>query len=75
MGEGGGEIIIKGGSVEVNFDDSLYLKEQLDPNKHKNANRMITRVQVQDASGRSLLDEADDKDGLQWLITVSTSAK
>jgi len=75
MGEGGGEIIIKGGSVEVNFDDSLYLKEQLDPNKHKNANRMITRVQVQDASGRSLFDEADDKDGLQWLITVSTSAK
>jgi len=75
MGEGGGEIIIKGGSVEVNFDDSLYLKEQLDPNKHKNANRMITRVQVQDASGRSLFDEADDKDGRQWLITVSTSAK
>jgi hypothetical protein len=72
MGEGGGEIIIKGGSVEVNFDDSLYLKEQLDPNKHKNANRIITRVQVQDASGRSLLDEADDKDGLRWLITVST---
>ena len=72
MGEGGGEIIIKGGSVEVNFDASLYLKDQLDPNRHKNANRIITRVQVQDASGRSLLDEADDKDGLQWLITVST---
>ncbi|MGH9872072.1 MAG: hypothetical protein ACRD9S_06350 [Pyrinomonadaceae bacterium] len=73
MGDGGGEIIIKGGSVEVTFDGSVYIKDQLDPSKHKAANRKITRIQVLDGGGGSLLDE-DNKDGLPWTITVSTSA-
>ena len=69
---GGGVIIIKGGSVRINFDGSLYLKDALDPNTHKHQTRKITRVQVSDESGASKFDSGTDKDGLKWTIQVST---
>ena len=73
MGEGGsGDIIIKGGSVEISFDDSLYLKESADPSTHKHQTRKITRVQVSDESGASKFDSGTDKEGLMWTIKVST---
>jgi hypothetical protein len=73
MSEAGGEIIIKGGSVQISFDDSLYLKESADPNSHKHQTRKITRVQVSDEGGESKFDSGTDKDGLKWTIRVSTS--
>ena len=69
---GGGAIIIKGGSVEISFDGSLYLKETPDPNTHKHQTRKITRVQVSDESGASKFDSGTDKAGLKWTIKVST---
>ena len=75
MGEGTGEIIIKGGSVELSFDGTLYLKESADPNSHKHATRKITRVQVEDENGKSQYDSGTDDGGLKWTITVSTSDK
>ena len=73
MGEGGsGDIIIKGGSVEISFDGGLYLKESVDPNTHKHQTRKITRVQVSDESGASKFDSGTDKDGLKWTIKVTT---
>jgi len=71
-GGGGGDIIIKGGSVEISFDGSLYLKETPDPNTHKHQTRKITRVQVTDESGASKYDSGTDKNGLKWKIRVST---
>jgi len=71
MGDGGTDIIIKGASVHVNFDGSLYTKDPKDPNHHKHDQRKITRVRVQDEKGEDLLDRSDDK-GLKWTITVST---
>ena len=70
---GGGAIIIKGGSVHISFDGSLYLKETLDPNTHKHKTRKITRVQVTDENGGSQFDSGTDKDDLKWTIRVSTS--
>ena len=71
-GGGGGDIIIKGGSVEISFDGSLYLKETPDANTHKHQTRKITRVQVTDESGASKYDSGTDKNGLKWKIRVST---
>ena len=73
MSDGSTEIIIKGGSVQISFDGSLYLKESPDPNTHKHQTRKITRVQVSDESGKSLFDSGKDDGGLKWTIRVSTS--
>jgi len=72
MGEGGGEIIIKGGSVEVAFADSLYPKDPNDPSKHKNSNRKITRIVVRDENGGTLYDSGTNNGGLKFEVTVST---
>ena len=39
MGDGGGDIIIKGGSVDLNFDDNLYQKDSNDPKHAAQAQR------------------------------------
>lgn len=71
MGDGGGDIIIKGTSVQVTFDSDIYQKDPNDPGSYKNDTRKITRVRVEDENGRSLYDSGDN-DGLKWTITVST---
>jgi hypothetical protein len=68
----GEDIIIRGGSVELTFDDGLYIKDSIDPTKHKHPDRKIMRVQVADENGGSVFDSDINKDGLQWTITVST---
>lgn len=73
MSETGTDIIIKGGSVQLNFDGTLYQKDVNDPKKHKHDGRKITRVQVEDESGKSLFDSSTNDKGLKWTITVSTS--
>ena len=69
MSEGSGEIIIKGGSVELSFDDGVYQKGSVGTYKHPD--RKITRVIVEDESGNMKLDSGES-DGLRWTITVST---
>ena len=69
---GGGVIIIKGGSVQISFDGSLYSK-QSDPNTHKHPTRKITRVQVSDENEKSQFDSGTGNGELKWTITVSTS--
>ena len=72
MGEGSGDIIIKGGSVDVNFNDTLYKKDPADPRKHENLNRKITRITIVDDNKQTMYDREDDN-GLTWTITVSTT--
>lgn len=72
MADGGGEIIIKGGSVNVQFDDSVYKKDPSDPKKHENANRKITRIVVVDENGGERFNSGDSPSGLKWTIAVST---
>lgn len=66
-----GEIIVKGGSVKLLFDGSLYQKDSNDLKTHKHEGRKITRVLVEDESGASLFDREVNEDG--WTITISTS--
>jgi hypothetical protein len=40
------DIIIKGGSVELEYDEAEYPRDNGDPKKHKNANRKVTRVVI-----------------------------
>ena len=70
MGEGSGEIIIKGGSVELNFDDGIYQKVPTDPGTYRNQNRQITRVLVEDQEGKVQFDSSDGVE--RWRITVSS---
>jgi hypothetical protein len=72
MSEGSGEIIIKGGSVHVHFDSSLYQRDPSDPGTHRHHSRKITRVRVEDENGSSLYDSGNNDSGLKWKVTVST---
>ena len=74
MSDGGGEIIIKGGSCEIYFNDAEFPQDPSDPKRHKDDDRRMTRVQVKDESGTSLFDSGSD-DGVQWTVTVSTLSK
>jgi hypothetical protein len=71
MSDEGGVIIVKGGSVQLSFDGTLYQKTS-DPSVHKHDGRKIVRVQVDDENGQSLFDSDINKDGLRWTITIST---
>lgn len=64
----GGVIIIKGGSVDLNYDESIYAKDPLDPKSHRNQNMKITRVVI---DGDITYDSGDFKDGLSCTITTT----
>jgi hypothetical protein len=47
MSDGGGDIIIKGGSCELYFDDAVFQKDQNDPTLHAHQqNYKITRIMI-----------------------------
>lgn len=66
---GSGDIIIKGGSVDVNYAESLYPKDPTDPNSHKNSNRKITRVVI---TGEIVFDSGEHPEGLRCEIKTTT---
>ena len=72
MSDGGGEIIIKGGSVKVLFDENVYKKDPNDPKKHEDANRKITKIVIVDENGGERFNSGDNQGGLKWTVTVST---
>jgi len=64
----GGDIIIKGGSVDLEYDESVYQKDPGDPKSHKNANKKITRVVI---TGDISFDSGDHPGGLRCTITTT----
>ena len=70
--DGGSEIIIKGGSVHVQFNSSGYTKDPGDPSKHEHRNKKITKIVVHDDKGNEKLSIADAQGGLKWTVTVTT---
>jgi hypothetical protein len=60
----GGDIIIKGGSVQLDFNDSYYPKEKGRLNEKQN----ITRIQI---TGDVTYDSKDHPEGLRCTITVT----
>jgi hypothetical protein len=55
------DIIIKGGSVDLEFDEAEFPKDHSDPKKHRNSKRKITRVVI---TGDISFDSGDVPNGL-----------
>jgi hypothetical protein len=72
MSDGGGEIIIKGASVHVEFNPIIFKNVPGDPNKHDNGTRKITQIVVLDDKGIEKYNSGDNPGGLKWKITVTT---
>ncbi len=71
----GSEIIIKGGSVELEFDGNTYTQDPRNPLKHKNASKKITKVVITDETDPSdpivVYDSGDHPSGLKWVISTT----
>lgn len=64
----GHDIIIKGGgSVDLEFDDTLYLKQGT-TKIHKSANDKITRITVVDDEGNTRYDSGTVASGINWEV-------
>ena len=64
----GHDIIIKGGgSVELEYDDALYLKQGTSK-IHKSANDKITRITVKDDKGNLKYDSGEEQGGMKWEV-------
>ena len=68
MSNGSTDIIIKGGSAEVNFDDSIYQQDPQDPHKYQNQNKKIIRVVI---TGDINFDSGEKTSGWHCEITAS----
>ncbi len=66
----GGDIIIKGGSCEINFNDSQFEIDSADPRNriHRRDTILIKRIIV---SGNQEFDSKDIPDGFQGKITIT----
>jgi len=64
----GSDIIIKGGSAEVHFDDGIYAADPMNPNRYQNAEKKIVRVVI---TGDISFDSGEKNSGLQCEIVVS----
>lgn len=71
----GGDIIIRGGSVELEYDVSVYLPDPGNPGnrkKHKNSNKKIRQIVVTDKGGITQYDSTDHPEGLEFKVSVLT---
>lgn len=66
----GGEIIIKGTSVEVEYNGDVY-KPVPGTNKHRSPDKKITKVVVRDERDVVVYDSGDHPGGLKWTITAT----
>jgi hypothetical protein len=65
MGESGNDIIIKGSSVELTFDGTLYEKDPNDPKVHRNSTKKITRIVI---TGDINYDSGEHPGGLRCEV-------
>lgn len=66
----GGDIIIKGGSVELIYDDAVYLQNSADRNSHANSDKKITRIVI---SGDLTYDSGEFPNGVSCEIKTICS--
>lgn len=75
-----GEIVIKGGSCEIHFDDSLFKKDSSDPKKlkHKHDKLMIKQIVIDGNTtlypvvidGKTMLDSGEIAGGFKGEIRI-----
>lgn len=72
----GGDIIIKGSSVDIDYDDAKYPTEPGKPRNHKASDQTITRVTVEDANNTVKYDSNNETaaDPSLWTIHVYCTA-
>jgi hypothetical protein len=64
----GDDIIIRGGSVELEYDDSVYAKNPNDPRKRQNSGKKVTRIVI---TGDISFDSGDHPEGLKCEVRTS----
>jgi hypothetical protein len=64
----GDDIIIRGGSVELEYDGSVYEKNPNDPRKRQNSGKKITRIVI---TGDINYDSEDHPEGLKCEVRAS----
>jgi hypothetical protein len=67
----GGDIIIRGGSVDLDYDDNVYTKDIGHPKKHTAKDKKIRQITVTN-NGTILFDSGDHPEGLSFTISVFT---
>jgi hypothetical protein len=72
MSDGTGEIIVKGGSVDLQFDAAIFPRDPNDLAKHGNPNRKITSIVIVDDEDAEVFNSGDNPSGLKWTVTVIT---
>lgn len=70
MSDGSGEIIIKGGSCEIHFDDGLFQKDSNDPKRHqhKHDHVNIRRIVIK---GNQKFDSQDIPGGFKGEVRIT----
>jgi hypothetical protein len=69
----GGDIIIRGGSVDLEYDEAVYPMEPGHPRKHKANGKKIRQITVTDINNDTILyDSGDHPDGLKYKVSVFT---
>ena len=66
----GGDIIIKGGSVDLIYDESVYPQNSEDRKRHSNATKKITRIVI---TGDLTYDSGEFPDGVICEIVTICS--
>ena len=67
----GGDIIIKGGTIEIDFDGAVYKKDGANPRKHKAGDRKLARIVLQDEHDVVKYDTtAEGENPVKWTVTV-----
>jgi hypothetical protein len=61
----GGDILIKSGSVSLDYDEKVY-----PPPTHTSSDMKIMRIVITDASGKISFDSGEHPTGLQATIAV-----
>lgn len=63
----GADIIIKGSSVDIDYDEAVYPRDPNNHKKHKNQNKKITQVVI---TGDINFDSGAHPNGLLCDITI-----
>lgn len=70
MSDSSSDIIIKGGSCEIYFDEGTYPKDPNDHKKHRHAGAKIKRVTISGDSNFQDVDTGRHPDGFKGTIRV-----
>ena len=70
MSDGSGEIIIKGGSCELHFEEGLFDKDPNDPKRHKHKKDQVNirRIVI---TGNQNFDSSDIPGGFKGEVKIT----